>query len=121
MGAVSKPGEPLSFKTNNKDGKSSATNLIAGIYVANSTQGRWCSDERPWELDKFFVVVQPTKLFVLGIFLVTVPYLLLVRLEPPVVHAACLDTRAGGVDEPSNMRWQNTADAIAKDKWERKP
>jgi len=27
----------------------------------------------------------------------------------------------GGVDEPSNMQWQTTADAKAKDKWERKP
>ncbi len=27
---------------------------------------------------------------------------------------------AGGVDEPSNMEWQTTADARAKDKWERK-
>jgi hypothetical protein len=27
----------------------------------------------------------------------------------------------GGADEPSNMQWQTTADAIAKDKWERKP
>jgi hypothetical protein len=27
----------------------------------------------------------------------------------------------GGADEPSNMQWQTTADAKAKDKWERKP
>jgi hypothetical protein len=27
----------------------------------------------------------------------------------------------GGADEPSNMQWQSTADAKAKDKWERKP
>jgi len=28
--------------------------------------------------------------------------------------------RAGGADEPSNMQWQTTAAAKAKDKWERK-
>lgn len=27
----------------------------------------------------------------------------------------------GGADVPSNMEWQTTADAKAKDKWERKP
>jgi hypothetical protein len=26
----------------------------------------------------------------------------------------------GGADDPSNMQWQTTADAKAKDKWERK-
>ena len=26
----------------------------------------------------------------------------------------------GGADRPSNMQWQTTADAKAKDKWERK-
>lgn len=32
-----------------------------------------------------------------------------------IVPLAC-----GGPDDPSNMQWQTTADAKAKDKWERK-
>jgi hypothetical protein len=32
-----------------------------------------------------------------------------------VVPLAC-----GGADDPSNMQWQSTAEAKAKDKWERK-
>jgi hypothetical protein len=32
-----------------------------------------------------------------------------------IVPLAC-----GGADDPSNMQWQSTAEAKAKDKWERK-
>jgi hypothetical protein len=43
-------------------------------------------------------------------------------------HGACHDyvidhikpLACGGADDPSNMQWQSTVDAKAKDKWERK-